>query len=282
MKVVAVLLSVLAFLTAVSPHGKGNADDGNEKRLVYGKLMLSDYYLFSEHTSMLTFMPNNDSVIFADNFRIASDRNESVKSIDFSPHDSSQNTAINFLPVDVSTVFPNLVIYDAIRCSIRQITKENFKQLTKLQSLVLIQNNIVRIDENSFDDLVNLKEINLYKNNIEVLPDNIFRNLRQLVSIELGKNPIKAINDQHFRYNRKLEWVSLTECKLIFISPAMVDGITTLNYVSLVGNVCIDKNYGVPPVILDPNVKYRKFTESLTEFRDDVHRNCTLGFADLG
>lgn len=247
---------------------------------MYGTLQSKEYILFTEHRSILTFLSNNDSVIFADNFRIASDRNDSVESIDLSFYHNRRNLAINFLPVDVATVFPNLIIYDAIGCSIQQITKENFKHRTKLQSLVLLNSGINRINENSFDDLVNLQEINLYKNNIEVLPANIFRNLRELVSIEIGRNQIRMINDQHFRNNRKLEWLSITDCKLIIISPTMVDGINSLKNVNLIGNICIDKNYGMPQIILDPDVKYKNFTESLIEFKNDIYRNCTLSFTE--
>lgn len=71
------------------------------------------------------------------------------------------NKKIEFLPENTARKFPNLIVYDAEHCSIRQISKENFIGLTKLRGLTLFSNSITSVPADAFDDLSSLQELYL-------------------------------------------------------------------------------------------------------------------------
>jgi hypothetical protein len=88
-----------------------------------------------------------------------SNKNEDVTALEF-----SNNENIFMLPVKVAESFPNLRAFGVARCSVRAVTKENFKGLTKLRYLSLNQNKIEKIPSDTFADLVSLDQLFLCKN----------------------------------------------------------------------------------------------------------------------
>jgi Leucine-rich repeat (LRR) protein len=73
------------------------------------------------------------------------------------------NEKINYLLVKVADSFPNLEMYNALGCSVKEISKENFAGLKKLKFLNLNFNKIERINSETFEDLVTLEELHLGK-----------------------------------------------------------------------------------------------------------------------
>lgn len=73
------------------------------------------------------------------------------------------NKKIKFLPLSIDKVIPNLVAYSASHCTIKTISKDNFKNLNKLKELHLRDNLIEKIYGNTFEDLVALEQLNLRK-----------------------------------------------------------------------------------------------------------------------
>lgn len=71
------------------------------------------------------------------------------------------NAKIEFLPVNVYQSLPNLVLYGAHNCSIREITKSNFERLNKLETIALWGNFIEIIKSDTFEGLANLINIDL-------------------------------------------------------------------------------------------------------------------------
>lgn len=67
------------------------------------------------------------------------------------------NKKIQYLPVKVAESFPNLIAYGADNTSVKEISKENFKGLTKLRTLGLIGTEIEKIYSDTFEDLVNVE-----------------------------------------------------------------------------------------------------------------------------
>lgn len=135
------------------------------------------------------------------NFTIATN-DTSIKILSF-----FDNKKISFLPVHVGETFPNLLNYGASRCAIKEILKENFKGLSKLNYLYLDQNQIKRIPSDTFEDLEDLKYLflgnnvilfcdllllNLYcitdNNNIVLIDGAVFRGLNKLTDVDLNKN----------------------------------------------------------------------------------------------
>lgn len=76
------------------------------------------------------------------------------------------NRNIDFLPVGVSTKFPNLIGYDASLCSIKTIKKANFRNLNKLKQIYLNGNQIELINSDTFEGLTELGLI--YLSNFQI------------------------------------------------------------------------------------------------------------------
>jgi acid phosphatase class B len=94
-------------------------------------------------------------------FAIVSTKDETVAAIQF-----ARNKKVFFLPEKANEKFPNLVLYSANECSIKAISKINFKGLKNLKSLYLYQNQIEKILSDTFEDLTSLKEIELRERKI--------------------------------------------------------------------------------------------------------------------
>lgn len=75
--------------------------------------------------------------------------------------DSNKN--IIYLPIGVAEKFPTLQAYDAWACSIKVVSKINFKALKKLKRLCLSSNQIETIPTDAFSDLIELEHLSLGK-----------------------------------------------------------------------------------------------------------------------
>lgn len=64
---------------------------------------------------------------------------------------------IYFLPVKVAESFPNLLVYGANACSVRTISKENFKNLNKMIRLDIGHNFIETVPTDTFEDCIALE-----------------------------------------------------------------------------------------------------------------------------
>lgn len=71
------------------------------------------------------------------------------------------NKKIFFLPEYFVEMFLNLKIYAAHFCSIREVSKLNFRRLARLKVLFLHRNQIEKITSDTFEDLASLKELYL-------------------------------------------------------------------------------------------------------------------------
>lgn len=111
----------------------------------YPILRNQDYCLMTERTA-----------INSTNFIIADMKDEEIEGIVF-----ESNTNIEYLPYKIYMQFPNLDFYNAERCSIQQISKENFEKLSRLRSIVLSHNKIQKISGNTFKGLGNLLYVDL-------------------------------------------------------------------------------------------------------------------------
>lgn len=72
-----------------------------------------------------------------------------------------ENKKAFYLPNKISEKFPNIVLYQADRCSIKEISKDNFHGLTKLRELDLSENQIESLTDGTFDGLLNLHFLRL-------------------------------------------------------------------------------------------------------------------------
>ncbi|CAO1294345.1 unnamed protein product, partial [Diamesa serratosioi] len=116
-----------------------------------------------------------------------------------------------------------------------------FKDLQNLKTLKLNGNQLKSLHD--FAGMENLEELNLYNNKLTSVPIDVFSTLPKLKVIGLGGNQIEEIPNGVFSNNLQLERIFLYENKIKFLGSSVFDGLTELNYVSLLWNVCIDKNY---------------------------------------
>jgi hypothetical protein len=97
------------------------------------------------------------TTIAAEGFEFSS-TDASITGLDF-----YGNKKIHFLPVHISTAFPNLLGYDASYCSLTTIGRDNFKGLNLLKRLSLDGNQIATIYSNTFVGLTSLDLLGLSK-----------------------------------------------------------------------------------------------------------------------
>lgn len=99
---------------------------------------------------------NERTAINATNFVMGELRDEEVEGIVF-----DGNKKIEYIPYKIHMQFPNLAIYHANRCSIKQISKENFENLRRLKSIELASNKIQKLAGNTFKGLEKLTKVDL-------------------------------------------------------------------------------------------------------------------------
>lgn len=71
------------------------------------------------------------------------------------------NKKVEYLPIMVHRVFPNLADYRAEECSIQEISRKNFEKLYQLRIVMLGGNQIERVQSDTFADLPLLLYIGL-------------------------------------------------------------------------------------------------------------------------
>lgn len=91
---------------------------------------------------------------------VISPSDEEVKGLQF-----YDNKKISHLPDNTAEAFPNLKVYSAKSCSLKEISERNFNGLVKLKSLGLGYNQIEKIASGTFDGLAALEELYLCKPN---------------------------------------------------------------------------------------------------------------------
>lgn len=89
-----------------------------------------------------------------------STRDDSVGGLDL-----SNNKNIFYLPLKVGENFPNLIVYAAPDCSIKEISKDNFKGLTKLKYLGLGGNHLETIANEIFSEIQSLQVLYMGEKN---------------------------------------------------------------------------------------------------------------------
>lgn len=99
---------------------------------------------------------NDETRISSPGLNISEDSDKFVKGIFM-----TQNKGIDFLPIKIDKVFPELIWLHANECNIKEIHKENFENLSKLKYVWLGFNKITQIESDTFSNLKSLSQIYL-------------------------------------------------------------------------------------------------------------------------
>ncbi|KAG5682606.1 hypothetical protein PVAND_011949 [Polypedilum vanderplanki] len=95
--------------------------------------------------------------------------------------------SLNFFPLNINRVFPNLIAISITYSKLSQLTNEDLKPFPKL------------------------KFLNLYINEIEFLPENLFNNNPELEVISISHNKIQHIDKEAFSGLKLLRWLDLED-----------------------------------------------------------------------
>lgn len=246
-------------------------------------------YLKYPKTSFLTFETFRNQSIHLSYSELAAKFNPDVEILYIN------SPSAQYLPVNVGSIFPNLINYVAIRLQIKKIYYQNFKLLNRLNVLILILNEIETIDSDTFDNCVTLLSLYLNNNKIQSLPEQvfgnttnlvmlnleynqltslpvrIFENLTELATLDLNGNHLRFLTDQHFRYNYNLKILNLNSNEIVSLSPTLIDDMDRLRMIDLRQNQCID----------DVFYEHDNQLIDLERFKKIVGENCRRHFEPI-
>lgn len=120
------------------------------------------------------------------------------------------NRDATYLPQKIYYQFPNLLEIYAYSCSLKIVSRDNFRNLRNLTMLDLHDNLIALISFDTFEDLISLKVLELSK---KFLIISHFISI--LIFFSPGHNNIKFMNGRAFEYLENLDEVRLRKnaCK---------------------------------------------------------------------
>lgn len=164
---------------------------------------------------------NETTEIDSNRFTIVAPRDSTIEGLYF-----HKNKRIFYLPVNVHQKFPELEVLTASYCSVKQISKNNFKNLKELKFLWLESNQIKTIPRDTFEDLQSLQKLELGMCNKLIknisLAENIYRFSCFLSSSQIANNQISLMSGETFKH------------------------VNSFARIYLGGNVCIDAKFDDP------------------------------------
>ncbi|KAM0680529.1 hypothetical protein GINT2_001217 [Glugoides intestinalis] len=110
-----------------------------------------------------------------------------------------------------------------------------FDDLTNLESLSLVNNNIKELQPNIFEKLQKLKSLWLYDNKLTEFPEGILSELGSLQTLDLSKNEIKSFPIGSFTDLTNLKILFLSNNKLTEIPPSILS-LTNLEALGIASN----------------------------------------------
>lgn len=166
---------------------------------------ISEWHWFSIGDVTVCWMEKSTS-INTTGTSITRSRIETVEGLSF-----GGNRNISVLPENVANSFPNLTVYYAGICSITEVSKIHFKDLSKLRYLSLTYNRIKSIATDTFEDLKELEYLWLCKkklkyNLVRVILTNFFSDENEInfMSVNVFKN-LKKLKEVYLRLNHCID-----------------------------------------------------------------------------
>ena len=154
---------------------------------------------------------------------------------------------VKFLPVNISEIFPNLLVFKVINCSVKSVKSEHFAKMQALKILNLNGNEIETVASDSFKDLGNLTTLVLSRNQIKSVNPKWFKSTSVLEVVYLDFNKIASIEENSFSHLKHLTRLHLEHNQIKLFSSKAFDHMVRLNrnslYVELDGNICLNKTY---------------------------------------
>ncbi|CRL03512.1 CLUMA_CG016167, isoform A [Clunio marinus] len=149
------------------------------------------------------------------------------------------------LPENISSIFPELIQYKVKYSKVRDIIKNNFQGLTKLEVLELENNKIVGIRRGVFGGLTSLIVLNLAGNEMEYIQKEAFVGLDKLEVLDLNTNSFLKISRTVFKGLTSLETLDLSTNSIETIDEKAFEDLKKLKTLKLGFNSLNDLKRGV-------------------------------------
>ncbi|XP_039300125.1 peroxidasin homolog, partial [Nilaparvata lugens] len=122
---------------------------------------------------------------------------------------------------------------------IKEIPPDTFKNLSKLHTLLLNNNQLSKLQNGVFNGLQELRYLYLYKNKLKEIEDRVFQDLNKLEQLYLHFNKIEKLGSGIFSDMKNLERLFLHNNKLKHISPGAFNHLDNLKRLRLDSNALV-------------------------------------------
>jgi Leucine-rich repeat (LRR) protein len=156
---------------------------------------------------------------------------------------------------------------------VRELRKESFAGLNRLETLVLTGNRINSIEPGTFQELANLSSLDLDRNRLVEVDQKHFSELPELVRLNLSTNQLKQIAPRSFAGNEKLLMLDLSYNSLSHLNADSFIGLTNLNHLDLRGNALKENERSfITPLTPTTQISFHTNKGVLTSSKLDLTR----------
>ncbi|XP_022180831.1 connectin-like [Myzus persicae] len=136
-----------------------------------------------------------------------------VTKLTFNVRGTSSKT-LSFVPTEALALMPELRTLEIVYADIGTVHSHAFANLSRLQDLALVRNNIVQLARDSIAYMEDLRVVTLGDNAIESISNDVFARLPSLRKLYMDRNNISYIAEGAFEQLRKLEELDLSDNRL--------------------------------------------------------------------
>ncbi|XP_029343584.1 connectin isoform X1 [Acyrthosiphon pisum] len=136
-----------------------------------------------------------------------------VTKLTFNVRGTSSKT-LSFVPTEALALMPELRTLEIVYADIGTVHSHAFANLSRLQDLALVRNNIVQLARDSIAYMNDLRVVTLGDNAIESISNDVFARLPALRKLYMDRNNISYIAEGAFEQLRKLEELDLSDNRL--------------------------------------------------------------------
>ncbi|XP_070501416.1 uncharacterized protein [Chironomus tepperi] len=232
-----------------------------DRNLIEGDIADQEYCINTECSLIPTFKAASFKIHHIDaSYYIAARPDDNIKGIEC----EIANQDVKSLPIDLVDIYPNLISYKFSFTGVKEISFDNFQNLTALEVIELSDNEIETIQSDTFNHTSSLRRLNLNGNKIVTFNENILMKIQNLETlligsnllknnvnffkfcsslkeVQLSKNEISEILDNIFLNCSSIEIIDLNSNEISSLNPVNFLNKPNLMSVDLTVNICIDK-----------------------------------------
>jgi len=122
---------------------------------------------------------------------------------------------VNYLPLNLGELLPNLKKLAVINSSLIAIKKNELKGFDQLEELNLSANVIEELPSEAFASIKNLKHLNMSHNALTNINDDLFAPENRVETIDFDHNKISKVSRKFFRNLKALKAANFKENECI-------------------------------------------------------------------